>query len=31
MKDKFFFFANYEAQRQKVGTAATDTLPTTAC
>ncbi|MGB6689469.1 MAG: TonB-dependent receptor [Terracidiphilus sp.] len=28
IKDKFFFFANYEAQRQKVGTAATDTLPT---
>jgi hypothetical protein len=26
---KFFFFGNYEAQRQKVGTAATDTLPTT--
>jgi hypothetical protein len=28
MKDKLFFFANYEAQRQKVGTSATDTLPT---
>jgi Carboxypeptidase regulatory-like domain len=28
LKDKFFFFANYEAQRQKVGTAATSTLPT---
>jgi len=28
LKDKFFFFGNYEAQRQKVGTAATDTLPT---
>ena len=27
-KDKMFFFANYEAQRQKVGTSATDTLPT---
>ncbi|MGA2218011.1 MAG: carboxypeptidase-like regulatory domain-containing protein [Terracidiphilus sp.] len=27
-KDKIFFFANYEAQRQKVGTSATDTLPT---
>ena len=27
-KDKFFFFGNYEAQRQKVGTSATDTLPT---
>ena len=29
IKDKLFFFGNYEAQRQKVGTAATDTLPTT--
>ncbi len=28
IKDKFFFFFNYEAQRQKVGTSATDTLPT---
>ena len=28
LKNKFFFFANYEAQRQKVGTAATGTLPT---
>ena len=28
IKDKFFFFGNYEAQRQKVGTSATDTLPT---
>ncbi len=28
LKDKAFFFANYEGQRQKVGTAATDTLPT---
>jgi len=28
LKDKFFFFANYEGQRQKVGTSATDTLPT---
>ena len=28
LKDRFFFFANYEAQRQKVGTAATATLPT---
>jgi len=27
-RDKFFFFGNYEAQRQKVGTSATDTLPT---
>ncbi|MGB8259608.1 MAG: TonB-dependent receptor [Terracidiphilus sp.] len=27
-KDKAFFFFNYEAQRQKVGTAASDTLPT---
>lgn len=26
-KDKAFFFANYEGQRQKVGTVATDTLP----
>jgi hypothetical protein len=29
LKDKFFFFGNYEAQRQKVGTSATDTVPTT--
>ncbi len=28
LKNKAFFFANYEGQRQKVGTAATDTLPT---
>jgi hypothetical protein len=28
IKDKFFFFANYEGQRQKVGTSAFDTLPT---
>ncbi len=28
LKDRLFFFANYEAQRQKVGTSATDTLPT---
>jgi hypothetical protein len=28
LKDKFFFFGNYEGQRQKVGTSATDTLPT---
>jgi hypothetical protein len=28
MKNKFFFFGSYEAQRQKVGTSATDTLPT---
>jgi hypothetical protein len=28
LKDRFFFFFNYEGQRQKVGTAATDTLPT---
>ncbi len=28
-KDKAFFFFNYEAQRQKVGTTAFDTLPTT--
>lgn len=27
-KDRFFYFGNYEAQRQKVGTSATDTLPT---
>jgi hypothetical protein len=27
-KDKAFFFFNYEGQRQKVGTSATDTLPT---
>ena len=29
LKDKFFFFGNYEAQRQKVGTAAAGTVPTT--
>jgi hypothetical protein len=29
LKDRLFFFGNYEAQRQKVGTAAVDTLPTT--
>jgi len=29
LKDKLFFFGNYEGQRQKVGTAATDTLPDT--
>lgn len=28
MKDKAFFFFNYEGQRQKVGTSASDTLPT---
>jgi hypothetical protein len=28
LKDKAFFFFNYEGQRQKVGTVATDTLPT---
>ena len=28
IRDKFFFFGNYEGQRQKVGTSATDTLPT---
>lgn len=28
IKDRFFYFGNYEAQRQKVGTSATDTLPT---
>jgi Carboxypeptidase regulatory-like domain/TonB dependent receptor len=28
LKDKFFFFANYEGQRQKVGSIAVDTLPT---
>jgi hypothetical protein len=28
LKDKAFFFFNYEGQRQKVGTSATDTLPT---
>ncbi len=28
LKDKAFFFFNYEAQRQKVGTSATATLPT---
>jgi len=29
LKDKAFFFFNYEGQRQKVGTSAQDTLPTT--
>jgi len=29
LKDRAFFFFNYEGQRQKVGTTATDTLPTT--
>src|ERR1700677_3324632 len=28
LKDRIFFFGNYEGQRQKVGTSATDTLPT---
>jgi hypothetical protein len=28
LKNKFFFFGNAELQRQKVGTSATDTLPT---
>jgi hypothetical protein len=28
LKDKAFFFFNYEGQRQKVGTSAVDTLPT---
>ncbi len=28
LKDRAFFFGNYEGQRQKVGTAATNTLPT---
>ena len=28
IKDKAFFFFNFEGQRQKVGTSATDTLPT---
>jgi len=28
IKDRFFFFGSYEAQRQKVGTSATDSLPT---
>jgi outer membrane receptor protein involved in Fe transport len=28
IKDRMFFFFNYEAQRQKIGTSATDTLPT---
>jgi Carboxypeptidase regulatory-like domain len=28
LKDRFFFFGNYEGQRQKVGTSATDTVPT---
>lgn len=29
LKNRLFFFGNYEGQRQKVGTSATDTLPTT--
>ena len=29
LKNRAFFFFNYEAQRQKVGTTASDTLPTT--
>jgi hypothetical protein len=28
LKNKFFFFGNYEAQRSKVGTSASDTVPT---
>ncbi len=28
LKNKLFFFGNYEGQRQKTGTVATDTLPT---
>ena len=28
IRDKLFFFGNYEGQRQKIGTVATDTLPT---
>jgi hypothetical protein len=28
IKDKFFYFGNYEAQRQKVGTSYTDSVPT---
>ena len=28
LKDRFFFFFNYEGQRSKVGTSASDTLPT---
>jgi Carboxypeptidase regulatory-like domain/TonB dependent receptor len=28
IRDKFFMFGNYEAQRQKVGTSASDTVPT---
>lgn len=28
IRDKFFFLGNYEGQRQKVGTATTNTLPT---
>jgi Carboxypeptidase regulatory-like domain/TonB dependent receptor len=28
LKNKLFFFGNYEGQRQKVGTSAVDTLPT---
>jgi hypothetical protein len=28
IKDRFFMFGNYEGQRQKVGTSATDTVPT---
>jgi len=28
IKNRLFFFGNYEGQRQKIGTSATDTLPT---
>jgi hypothetical protein len=28
IRDKFFFFGNYEGQRQKVGTSASNTVPT---
>lgn len=28
LKDRFFFFGNYEGQRQKVGTSAANTVPT---
>jgi hypothetical protein len=28
IRDKFFFFGNYEGQRQKVGTSTTNTVPT---